>query len=66
MLHLDILGTKMVVVLRHLGHTGTKALHLLLEIPLNQRLLSGGILTGGVVLGIMAGLAWHGREWGVE
>ncbi|CAL9021025.1 unnamed protein product [Prunus brigantina] len=66
MLQLDILGTKMFVVLHHLGHTGVEALHLLLEIQLHRRFLFRGIPTGGVALGIVAGLARHGRGVNLE
>lgn len=36
MLQLNILGTKVFVVLCHLGHIGTKAFHLIPKIPLRQ------------------------------
>ncbi|CAL2246428.1 unnamed protein product [Prunus armeniaca] len=66
MLQLDILGTKVFIVLRRLGHTVAEVVYLILEIPLRLRFLSGGISTGGVALGIEAGLALHSRVWKVE
>ncbi|KAI5322954.1 hypothetical protein L3X38_032026 [Prunus dulcis] len=45
----------------HLGHASVDALHLLLEIPLRRRFLSGGIPMGGVVLGIEASIAGCGE-----
>lgn len=66
MLQFHIFGANLFVVLRHLGDASAETLDLRLEIPLCRRFPSRGVPTGGMVLGIMAGLAWHSRMWGEE